>query len=128
MYFFAYGDKTSDNRPMPGVQIYWEANGEPEYEFISLYLTDRPADQTENDKVWKYFQNLTKYLLLFEIKYEVDEYEDDTIRKQFTIYPNRSRSDMFKVFYMLFEMGFKLLDTSLYQDTKKEFYIKYNIM
>lgn len=79
MYFFVYGDNTSDNRPIPGVQIYWEANGEPEYEFISLYLTDRPADQTENDKVWKYFQNL-------------------------------------------FEMGFKLLDTSLYQDTKKEFY------
>lgn len=125
MYYFVYGENIKDITQRPGIQIYWEANGDPEYEFITLHLSDRQADEMENDKIWKYFQNLTKYLK-FEIEYEIyeEDNEDGTDRKLFTIYPDRTNSDMFKVFYSLFEMGFKLIDASLYEESKKEFYIR----
>lgn len=96
---------------MPHIQISYEFNTD---EQIELHFNKFHIHQ--NDKVWEYFKNVSKFM-----SYSVSSYDEGDI----FLYINRSKSDnMFRAFYLLFELGFKLLDCKLQEDGDIEYYVE----
>lgn len=96
---------------MPLIEIINEFNDEQIYlHFNKLFIH-------QNDKVWEFFKNLSKFM-----SYTVESsYDEDNIY----LHINRSKSDnIFRAFYLLFELGFKLLDCKLNEDADLEYYVE----
>jgi hypothetical protein len=101
VYMFFYGDVFAWD--IPSVQFLYELD----YPVLYLYFSTNKF-KSSNDRVWDYFkeinqQNLFKYDMI-KLNH-LNGYE-------FVLKPT---TDIFKAVYLLFEMGFKLLDTNVYQ-------------
>lgn len=95
---------------MPHIEIIGEFNDEQ----ILLHFNKFFIHQ--NDKVWEYFKNISRF-----ISYIVSSYDEDDV----FLHINRSKSDdIFRAFYLLFELGFKLLDCKLQEDADLEYYVE----
>ena len=98
---------------MPLIEIINEFNEEQ----IMLHFNNFYIHQ--NDKVWEYFKNVSRF-----ISYSVSSYDEDDI--YLNIDRSKSKSDnIFRAFYLLFELGFKLFDCKLHEDdVDKEYYVE----
>lgn len=115
-YSFVYGDYNFKYKRSQ-IYIYYE---EGEDNYIVLCMSEKPKYKKSTDKIWEYFRKILPFSDFYEIKKEETDHDNDN---DLSLRFNQETTDMFKVFYTLFEMGFKLMDTWLYEDTKNRYFI-----